>query len=138
MALGRGGQKRGHERRAEERSGNGFIHRCPPRRPESWKGDEKSNRLRAPRRFPFYIISLKPEFQYSLVVDALVERVTNRIAEAIHPDKIILFGSRANGTATEESDIDLVVVYSGPKTTREVHRLFLRRDFRRAGACLSA
>jgi predicted nucleotidyltransferase len=66
-------------------------------------------------------------------MDALVERVTQKIAEAIHPDKIILFGSRAKGTATEESDIDLVVVYSGPKSNRdvqrEIHRLFLRRDF---------
>jgi predicted nucleotidyltransferase len=66
-------------------------------------------------------------------MDALVERVTKTIAEAIHPDKIILFGSRANGTATEESDIDLVVVYSGAKTKREVrlsvHRLFDHPDF---------
>jgi predicted nucleotidyltransferase len=46
-------------------------------------------------------------------MDALVEKITKKIAEAIHPDKIILFGSRAKGTATEESDVDLVVVYSG-------------------------
>ena len=66
-------------------------------------------------------------------MDALVERVTQKIVEAIHPDKIILFGSRAKGTATEESDIDLVVVYSGPKSTRdvrrEINRLFIPRDF---------
>ena len=59
--------------------------------------------------------------------------MTRKIAEAIRPDKIILFGSRAKGTATEESDIDLVVVYSGPKTKREVQleiqRLFLDREF---------
>ncbi len=66
-------------------------------------------------------------------MDALVELVTKKIAEAIRPDKIILFGSRARGTATPESDIDLMVVYSGPKSTREVQlevqRLFLDRDF---------
>lgn len=66
-------------------------------------------------------------------MDKLVERVTKKIAEAIHPDKIILFGSRAKGTATDESDIDLVVVYSGPKSKREVrlsvHRLFDHPDF---------
>ncbi|MBI5637236.1 MAG: nucleotidyltransferase domain-containing protein [Nitrospinae bacterium] len=66
-------------------------------------------------------------------MDALVERVTRKIAEAIHPDKIILFGSRARGTATEESDIDLVVIYSGQKTKREVELeiedLFFPRDF---------
>ncbi len=66
-------------------------------------------------------------------MDALVERVTRKIADAIRPDKIILFGSRAKGTATEESDIDLVVVYSGPKTTLEIELeiedLFIPRDF---------
>lgn len=66
-------------------------------------------------------------------MDALVEGITRKIAEAIHPDKIILFGSRAKGTATPESDVDLVVIYSGPKTTREVEveiqRLFMPRDF---------
>lgn len=70
---------------------------------------------------------------YSLSMDALVEKVTSKIAEAIHPDKIILFGSRAIGAATGESDIDLVVVYSGPKSKREVrlavHRLFDHPDF---------
>ncbi|MBI5179691.1 MAG: nucleotidyltransferase domain-containing protein [Nitrospinae bacterium] len=62
-----------------------------------------------------------------------MEKVTKKIAEAIRPDKIILFGSRAKGTATVESDIDLVVVYSGPKSTREIEveidLLFLPRDF---------
>ncbi len=86
------------------------------------------------RRFVFSPkLATKPEFPYSLAMDALVERVTTKIAEAIRPDKIILFGSRAKGTATEESDIDLVVVYSGPKSKREIELeiedLFLYRDF---------
>lgn len=66
-------------------------------------------------------------------MDPLVERITAKIAEAVHPDKIILFGSRAKGNATPESDVDLVVIYSGPKTTREIEveiqRLFMPRDF---------
>ncbi len=78
-------------------------------------------------------LAIKPAFPYSLSMDALVEKITRRIAEAIHPDKIILFGSRAKGTATEESDVDLVVVYSGPKSRREIEveidRLFNDRDF---------
>lgn len=56
-----------------------------------------------------------------------------KIAEAVHPDKIILFGSHAKGAATAESDIDLVVVYPGPKPARqvrrEINRLFIPRDF---------
>ena len=65
--------------------------------------------------------------------DPLVERVVARIAEAVRPDKIILFGSRAQSTADPESDIDLVVVYSGPKPKRQlqlqIRKLFPRPDF---------
>jgi predicted nucleotidyltransferase len=45
--------------------------------------------------------------------DPIVERVVKIIAEGIHPQKIILFGSRATGTARPGSDLDLVVVYAG-------------------------
>jgi len=40
---------------------------------------------------------------------ALAEAVT-RLASAFNPDRIILFGSRARGDATERSDFDLLVV----------------------------
>ncbi len=33
-----------------------------------------------------------------------------KIVKAISPDKIVLFGSYADGTPTEESDIDLLVI----------------------------
>jgi predicted nucleotidyltransferase len=33
-----------------------------------------------------------------------------RIAERFHPEKIVLFGSHARGTAREDSDVDLMVV----------------------------
>ena len=66
-------------------------------------------------------------------VDALVAQIVQRIARSVKPDKIILFGSRARGEAKAESDIDLVVVYSGPKSKRElqvgIHRLFPRPQF---------
>ncbi len=38
------------------------------------------------------------------------EIIKNRIYEKINPEKIILFGSYAYGTATDESDIDIMVV----------------------------
>jgi len=41
--------------------------------------------------------------------DPLVESIVSRIAAAIHPDRIILFGSRATGTARADSDVDLLV-----------------------------
>lgn len=65
--------------------------------------------------------------------DPLVERVVRRIARFAKPERVILFGSRASGQAREDSDIDLVVVYSGPKTARQVqvgiHKLFPNPDF---------
>ncbi len=64
--------------------------------------------------------------------DPLVERVVSTIAENVRPDKIILFGSRANGTAQPDSDIDLVVVYSGPKSKQEM-QVEIRRLFHSPG-----
>jgi len=65
--------------------------------------------------------------------DPLVDKVVQKIATAVRPEQIILFGSRAYGVADAGSDIDLVVVYSGPKSKRdlklEIHRLFPRPDF---------
>ncbi len=36
--------------------------------------------------------------------------MATKIAEQFHPEKIILFGSYARGEATEDSDVDLLVV----------------------------
>ena len=47
----------------------------------------------------------------------------------LNPDKIILFGSYANGTATEDSDIDLYIVTSDdftPQTWREKSDIYLK------------
>ena len=40
----------------------------------------------------------------------LIRRYARAIAEEFKPDKIILFGSHAYGTPTEDSDVDLLVV----------------------------
>ena len=66
-------------------------------------------------------------------MDPLVEKVVHTITEAIRPEKIILFGSRAVGETKDDSDIDLVVVCRGPKSKREIqleiHNLFEHPDF---------
>lgn len=41
---------------------------------------------------------------------AYIRKLCKRIAEAYHPEKIILFGSHAYGTPTPESDVDLLIV----------------------------
>lgn len=39
-----------------------------------------------------------------------IAEMSKRIIENIHPQKIILFGSHARGTAGRDSDVDLLVV----------------------------
>ena len=47
---------------------------------------------------------------------AYIKKLCQRIAEAFHPEKIVLFGSHAYGKPTPESDVDLLIVmnYEGP------------------------
>lgn len=47
------------------------------------------------------------------VVETLPEAV-QRIVDEIRPDKIILFGSYANGVPTPDSDVDLLVIWDTP------------------------
>jgi predicted nucleotidyltransferase len=39
-----------------------------------------------------------------------IHRMVERIVERFHPEKVILFGSHARGTAGPDSDVDLLVV----------------------------
>jgi|SRR5579863_858048 predicted nucleotidyltransferase len=38
-----------------------------------------------------------------------IEEITRLIADAFHPRRIVLFGSRARGDATPDSDVDLMI-----------------------------
>ena len=42
--------------------------------------------------------------------DRTLAAIVERIVERFHPERIILFGSRARGTARPDSDVDLLVV----------------------------
>ncbi len=42
--------------------------------------------------------------------EELIQKIKDRIVSAVHPDKIILFGSYAYGTPTRDSDVDLLVI----------------------------
>ena len=50
---------------------------------------------------------------------AVVRRMTRRIVGRFHPDKVILFGSHARGTAGRDSDVDLLVVMPVTGSRRE-------------------
>jgi predicted nucleotidyltransferase len=66
-------------------------------------------------------------------VSKTLPRAVKRIAETLHPEKIILFGSYAYGNPTPDSDVDLLVVMKTDATSAnrswEVSRLMIPRRF---------
>lgn len=58
--------------------------------------------------------------------DEKLLEIVRRIIEAVHPLRVILFGSTARGEATPESDVDmLIVVRDGThrfETTQRIYR----------------
>ncbi len=42
--------------------------------------------------------------------DQLLQEMVSRIREAVEPERIVLFGSRARGTERADSDFDLLVI----------------------------
>ncbi len=67
------------------------------------------------------------------VTDRQIKNIIDRIVEEIVPEQIILFGSRATGKQALDSDIDLLVIYQGDLSKREVklkiRHLFSAPDF---------
>jgi len=64
-------------------------------------------------------------------VDSLVQDVVDVIVRELHPTRVILFGSRARGDFRPDSDVDLLIVYDGELSKREV-KLRVRRLFSEA------
>ncbi len=56
------------------------------------------------------------------VTPELLNYIVEKIVRAVNPQKIILFGSRARGDATDDSDLDLFIVYEGERSITEVRR----------------
>ncbi|MBI5119090.1 nucleotidyltransferase domain-containing protein [Candidatus Poribacteria bacterium] len=54
-----------------------------------------------------------------MIVTETLDKIVERIKERFHPEKIILFGSYAQGEATEDSDIDLLIVAETDLLPRE-------------------
>ncbi len=44
------------------------------------------------------------------ITEPLLQEITDRIVTAFNPEKVVLFGSRADGTSRTDSDIDLLVI----------------------------
>ena len=60
--------------------------------------------------------------------EEIIQTIVSRIAETIHPQKIILFGSWARGERGPHSDIDILVIQESsqprPQRYAQVRRLF--------------
>ena len=57
-----------------------------------------------------------------MITQEQINEITNRIVENFRPQKIILFGSYANGTPTEESDLDLLIIKDSDLPSRVQNR----------------
>jgi len=67
------------------------------------------------------------------IEDALLQRVVDRLVEAVDPAAVLLFGSRAKGTIRSDSDVDLCVIadLDGPRRDRRAHLRQLLRPLTR-------
>jgi predicted nucleotidyltransferase len=85
-----------------------------------------------PKRTRFRLAPIVPTGCERPVSETLPKAV-QRIAQALRPDKIILFGSYANGTPTPDSDVDLLVVMKTSASAKDRHlsvcRLLRPRPF---------
>jgi predicted nucleotidyltransferase len=53
------------------------------------------------------------------VDDNVIREIVRRLLDVAQPDRIILFGSAATGSMTDDSDIDLLVIEPEPANTRD-------------------
>ena len=61
----------------------------------------------------------------------MLQSITDSLVDELHPEEVILFGSRAAGTDKPESDIDLLVVLPDSGETRRHRRRLTGRTYRR-------
>jgi uncharacterized protein len=60
--------------------------------------------------------------RYNHANDPVLERIRSAIIDAVAPDKIILFGSRARGEISQYSDYDILVIKAHIENEREITR----------------
>jgi len=60
---------------------------------------------------------------------SITQKIVNTIVKSVHPEKVILFGSRAKGNYGKDSDYDFMVIKSGVKNEREISSRIYRALF---------
>lgn len=60
----------------------------------------------------------------------IIQQMVERLVDRFDPDEIILFGSQARDTASQESDIDLLVIksFSGSKRAKQLEMRLALHD----------
>lgn len=53
-------------------------------------------------------------------MDRLAKKIVNKIVRKIPVQKVFLFGSRATKKHKPDSDVDLLLIYDGPLSKREI------------------
>jgi predicted nucleotidyltransferase len=66
-------------------------------------------------------------------VAKLADEVTRRILETVQPQRVLLFGSSIHGKFTKDSDLDVLVIVSGPVHRRQLAQK-INRNLRGVGA----
>ena len=54
--------------------------------------------------------------------DPMACAVAQAVSEAVHPDRVILFGSRARGDYSPHSDIDLLIITDADSTNEQKYQ----------------
>ena len=57
-----------------------------------------------------------------MITQGKINEITKRVVKKFKPQKIILFGSYANGTPTDESDLDLLIIKDSDLPSRTQNR----------------
>jgi predicted nucleotidyltransferase len=80
----------------------------------------------------FYVNRLWKWIMDNQKLDRALDQMVNRLVKRFDPEQIILFGSHARGTASPESDIDLLVVLplEGSKRAKQVEMRVALHDIR--------
>jgi len=66
----------------------------------------------------------------SIEIEKLIEEMTAIIVREVDPKKVILFGSRAKGTARSDSDLDFLIVQDHPFVPGQTRRRQMGRIWR--------
>ncbi len=80
----------------------------------------------------FYTIIITQAEHHAVEVDEMISEKTiqeaaRRLVEKFHPERIILFGSYARGTADEHSDVDFLVITRAAKKGNR-HKMMAEMD----------